>query len=175
MSWTERILEGVQDLGTDIGGLEERIIALERWRGEVAQEYAQYAQHEDSDSPALDDDGGPGMVLPIDTTPAVRDQRTAPSHNATPKEREGAPAATDNPQLSTVNCEGTDLSQLDAPEPPPLTDTGVGSDHRRSPAEMVEAILSNLTLCIDADGVPKAVVKRLLEAQRWALILKKTL
>ena len=58
---------------------------------------------------------------------------------------------------------------VEEPEPAPLPEAG---DRPRSPAEMVGAVLSNLTLCIEADTLDEAV-QYAKQAQRWALILKR--
>lgn len=58
-------------------------------------------------------------------------------------------------------------------EPEPTPQPG---DERqaRTAVEMVEAILSNLTLTIEADGLAEAV-RYAKQAQRWALILRKAI
>ena len=57
---------------------------------------------------------------------------------------------------------------VDEPEPAPPAN----GDRPRSPLEMIEAILSNLTLCIEGETVDE-IVRYAKQAQRWALILKR--
>ena len=54
------------------------------------------------------------------------------------------------------------------PDPAPAPD----ESQARTPVEMVEAVLSNLTLCIEGENIPE-IVRHAKQAQRWALILKR--
>jgi len=152
VSFAEMLAGGVTLLDEKICETIGRVAELELWRRDVEQ------AHSEESVPAIAGDDSNGASNP--------EADSADDQPAAPKPSQVGPP-------TTGNSATTDLSQLDAPEPPPLSEAGAGADRRRSPVEMVEAILSNLVLCIDADDVPKPVIKRLLEAQRWALILKK--
>ena len=180
MNWINNVTEGVNALGEHMMHFDERLKAVEQWivthidgRLKAVEQW-----RDETKAAEAGDDAEP-------EAPTVHQSRCAQEHSIADLEaaRVAAQSAAGDAVLAVVQEMGPKHGSLEAakaaaraavaePEAPP--EAGQLPNGIRSPLDMIQAILSNLSLVIDSEN-HKEAVRHAQQAQRWALILKKEL
>lgn len=146
MNWIENVTGGINSLGEDIADMKQRLDGVEKW---ITQHGEAHIEQWPDKPPSVSVGDGPC------------------SQEETESEAEPDP----QPQPSSLEAAKEAARRAVAePEAVPQPD----ERQARTPLEMVEAILSNLTLCIEGEDLAE-IVRHAKQAQRWALILKKAI
>lgn len=154
MNWIDTIAGGLGALGDDVEDVKTRLDRVETWITQHGETHIEKWPDEPPSAPAAP---GPCPSVPVGDGPCSQEE-TEPEPEPEPK-----------PQPASLEAAKEAARRAVAePEPVPQPD----ERQARTPVEMVEAILSNLTLCIEGDDL-KEIIRYAKQAQRWALILKK--